>query len=206
MRENRPIELVRTELAGEDKQSKYAAAMLLARWKDYESSDKIQSLLLPHLADDGKWKHHALPAYEALVWYGRENTLELLDEFYPTDWQAAALIVCVAAFHGVTTAFVTDVHRKEWLAQIEKFESGEFASRFVRNCDAKIAAAALYLDSGAPSFLSRVRIPHYLKRMLDAGGSVTPLTERANWMMSWFPMLDPSRERVSMVLVMGEAN
>ncbi len=205
MKENWPIHLVRTELASEDNQSSYAAAMLLARWKDHESGATIRNFLLPSLADDGKWRHHALPAYQALVWHGNENTLELLDGFHPADWQAAALVVCVAAFHGVTPTFVTDALRKEWLARIEEFESAAPEKRYARNCDAKIAAAALYLDPGTPPFLSRTSIPPYLQRMLNAGDRIAPAPERAKWMAQWFPMLDPSCQRVSMLLLTGAA-
>lgn len=205
MKENWPVDVVRTELAGEDNQSRYAAAMLLARWQDRESGATIRKLLLPSLADDDKWWHHALPAYQALVWYGRENTLELLDGFRPDDWQAAALVVCIAAFHGVTPSFVTDALRKEWLARIDEFESAAPERRYARNCDAKIAAAALHLDPGTPPFLSRTSIPPYLQRMLNAGDRIAPAPERAKWMAQWFPMLDPSCQRVSMLLLTGAA-
>ncbi len=205
MKENWPIHLGRTELAGEDNQSRYAAAMLLARWQDRESGATIRTLLLPSLEDDDRWSHNALPAYQALVWYGRENTLELLDGFRPDDWQVAALVVCVAAFHGVTPAFVTDALRKEWLARIQEFESAAPERRYARNCDAKIAAAALYLDPGAPPFLSKIGVPPYLQRMLNAGDRTAPAPERAKWMAQWFPMLDPSYQRVSMLLLTGAA-
>ena len=207
LKENRPIELVRNELPRKDRQSQYAAAGLLARWGDLQSAQKIRTLLMPHLVDDGFRSRHALSAYQALLWYGREHTAELLSEFHPIDWQQGALVVCVAAFHGLSPSFVTNAHREEWLSQIQEYESARSLAdargrRFVGNSDAKIAAAALYLDPGAASFLSGKRIPPYLQRMFDAGRGVEELRERAEWMASWFPMLAPNPRMYAYVFIL----
>jgi len=162
---------------------------------------------MPHLVDDGgRDSRYALPAYEALVSYGREHTVELLREFHAIDWQDGALVVCAAAFHGLSPSFVTDTHRQEWLSRIQEYESATPARRSRQHSDAKIAAAALYLDPRAASFLSGTRIPAYLQRMFEAGEGVAELAERAKWMASWFPMLDPYRpRRASFVISMGNA-
>jgi hypothetical protein len=204
LKENRPIDLLRRELAGDDTQSQYAAAVLLARWGDLQSGHKIRTLLTPHLVDDGglaRAARNAITAYQALVWYGPDNTAELLREFHPTDWQDGALVLCMAAFHDLLPSFVTDAHRQEWLSKIEEYESGQY--RRLR-ADMKIAAAALYLDPGAKPFLNGKKTPAHLQRMLAAGKGVRELPERAKWMVSWFPMLDPySRGRASSVISMG---
>lgn len=181
IKEYQPVELLAQELAGEDPQSRFAAAILLAHYRHEPSQRQIVTLLVPYLVDDRAFP--AIPAYQALVWTGPENTTPLLGDFQPVDWQQAALLVCAGAFHGLSPPYVTDAHRQEWLLRSET-SSSRFAYM-------KIAKAALYLDAGVKPFLEGKELSASLSRMFAAGKGVHGLTDRAKWMASWLPILDP---------------
>jgi len=186
LNEGQPVDILTRELAGQDPQSQFAAAILLAHYRHDPALPEIATRLAPYLIDEPYFP--AIPAYQAIVWTGPESTAKLLRNFEPTDAQQAALLICAGAFHGLSSSFTTDAHLRKW---VRKVEQSETSTGPYKSADVKIAMAALYLDPGAKAFLNGKELPPALIRMFNAGAGVQALTDRAKWMATWFPMLDP---------------
>ena len=193
LKENRPTELLRAELAGSDPQSRSIAVILLARYGDELSLPEINKILLSHLSDD-KIHRNAVVAYRTLVWSGAENIRQLAKSSQSLDWQQAALIQCVASFHGVGSPFFDDAIRERWLE-----EAGQLQP-YVYGAERKFAMAALYLDPQRERFLRGKKVPEALDRMLKAGRNVEGAANRMKWVISWFPILDPENRLFLMSL------
>ena len=183
LEENHPIQLLKAELSGDDPQSRPIAAILLSRYEDESTLPERNEVLLKHLLDDGI-RENAIAAYLALAHSGTENTRQLLEKFEPVDWQQAALIQCVASFHGMRWSPSDDSVREQWLEKARQPQSWALRER-------KFAMVALYLDPQGERFLQEKEIPEALDRMFKAGRSVKGAVNRMKWVAGWFPILDP---------------
>lgn len=183
--DGQPVDLMVRELHGSDAQSQFIAAVLLSHWGMAESYPEVNSVLFP-LLKDGGGVGTSFVSYQALVACGPANTERLLREAHPGDWQQAALLGCVAAFHGLTPSFVNDAFRQEWLDRAWEHHDDAY-----KPGNTKIAMAALFLDADAGQFLKGRETPPSLQRMFRAGQTLTDPTQRAEWMATWFPVLSP---------------
>ena len=91
----------------------------------------------------------------------------------------------MAAFHDEVWSPSDDAIREKWL------EKAQIAALHGVGMEAKFAMAALYLDPSSKQFLVGRILPQPLERLIRAGRTVQGLPNRAKWVATWFPVLDP---------------
>lgn len=172
LRDRRPVAALEGLLAGDDRQARWDAAVILAEYQAGSVQPAVTDELLGHLAADRILLNEAA-AFKALRRLGEDNARDLLARVdrQALDAQQAAMLLCLGAWFGIPWQPPEEA-AGEWLRQ-------------VREGPARVPTAALFVYPGRDALLAGERIPAPLERMIRLGPPGRGLVAESHWAADW---------------------
>lgn len=175
LKERRPVKPLHALLKGDDRQARFAAAILLSNYLQGSVQPEVSKELYAHLKDDGLFKNE-YAACQAFLQLGEKNFQSFFKQQKVTDWQQAAYV-----------RFLTSLYTIRWEPEpryIDKWVERLCDSNYQE--DAKICVAALYLTPDYKKYFHNQTIPFRLNKLSELSQNLHSSKAKAKWVSSWY--------------------